>query len=404
MKIEQVAQHFAKATDCPVAIYDFNEKAIRLLGVLKEDDLAYFDFEEVKAYAELHRYTSSSKCYSVCTTRNHFLYSIVFLGDRDRALLAGPVRQKEMPNRNTIFLSASSPTNREKTEKVFHTLLMLSNVQFAYLGEHLSLLCEYWETNDSLPEMRSAISEDGYRQIIKSEEKYSTTIHSIEEQVHAPFFYFVELKKALVRGDLNVLNQLNFDLDLPGDLLIEGDVMRSLKNNSISGIGWIVCLSIENGAPYEQTLTLADKCIRRIEGAKHPNEIMILTKESFEALIRAHHTSRNKAYSWPVTQVLQYIRKNYKEYISLEKLAAHTKLSAVYLSKLIKKETGRSLSDHINRTRIDESKQYLKHTNLPMSDVSQLVGYNYQNYFNKCFKAMEGIPPIEYRKRFGMVN
>jgi len=96
--------------------------------------------------------------------------------------------------------------------------------------------------------------------------------------------------------------------------------------------------------------------------------------------------------------VIEYIESHYAEKITLDMLARHTNLSASYLSNLIKKETGLSLMDNINKVRVEQSKKLLLSTNLSSHEVALSVGFSYQNHFASTFKKITGFSPTDFRK------
>ncbi|MCF0129572.1 MAG: response regulator [Pseudobutyrivibrio sp.] len=82
-----------------------------------------------------------------------------------------------------------------------------------------------------------------------------------------------------------------------------------------------------------------------------------------------------------------------------EELASMVHVSAGYLGRIFKKETGMSISDYILSKRIIVAKQLLKKTNLSITDVSARVGISYSSYFTKVFKEQVGMTPQEYRQQ-----
>lgn len=98
-------------------------------------------------------------------------------------------------------------------------------------------------------------------------------------------------------------------------------------------------------------------------------------------------------------RVVQYIRENFKDNdLSLTCLADHFHVTAIYISKSVKKISGISFIDYLNRLRIDQSKQLLSSTDRSVRDISSEVGYDSDKNFIRVFKKYEGITPGQYRK------
>ena len=68
-----------------------------------------------------------------------------------------------------------------------------------------------------------------------------------------------------------------------------------------------------------------------------------------------------------------------------------------YLSRLFKKETGESVTEHLTLLRIEKAKKLLKDDSLRLRDVAMAVGFNDVSYFSNTFKKIAGTPPTEFR-------
>ncbi|ALB45148.1 response regulator transcription factor [Clostridium beijerinckii] len=98
-----------------------------------------------------------------------------------------------------------------------------------------------------------------------------------------------------------------------------------------------------------------------------------------------------------VDLVTEYIKSNYHETIDLAALASHFGFSISYLTKIFTKYMNMSPSKFIKEYRINISKQLLRNVSLPVSTVSEKVGYPDQFHFSKTFKQITGMSPSDYR-------
>lgn len=96
-------------------------------------------------------------------------------------------------------------------------------------------------------------------------------------------------------------------------------------------------------------------------------------------------------------RILDYIHNHYKEELLYEEVAEEIGISYSYLRKLIKKETGKSLNDYINKLRIEEAKVLLRDTNQSLVAIANEVGYHNLQSITRYFKKFEGISPKEFR-------
>ncbi len=106
-----------------------------------------------------------------------------------------------------------------------------------------------------------------------------------------------------------------------------------------------------------------------------------------------HHQSDRKLFD-----ILEYIENNY-ESCSLKTVAQHFGFNEKYLTMILKKKTGRSFVEHLQEQKLGKAKMLLMDTDLSITDVITLSGYNNTNFFYKKFEVSEGCTPGEYRRR-----
>lgn len=98
-------------------------------------------------------------------------------------------------------------------------------------------------------------------------------------------------------------------------------------------------------------------------------------------------------------EIKRYIDTNYRENLTLDKLAALAHLNKYYLAHTFQKEYGISPITYLSRRRIEESKYLLGNTSHTLAQVSELLGFSSPSYFSQCFRKAEGISPNEYRRQ-----
>lgn len=95
--------------------------------------------------------------------------------------------------------------------------------------------------------------------------------------------------------------------------------------------------------------------------------------------------------------IVQYIQKNYKA-LTLNDLAEYFHYSESHLSLLIKKNLGLKFTTLITNLKMEDSKDYLINTDLPIEKISEYVGYNSVEHFSRMFKRYYKKSPQQYRK------
>lgn len=87
---------------------------------------------------------------------------------------------------------------------------------------------------------------------------------------------------------------------------------------------------------------------------------------------------------------------------SIEHLAEQLSVTQRYLSDTLKKETGKSTTEHLQLYLIDTAKNLLLKPESSISDVAYELGFEYPQYFSRLFKKKEGISPKDYLEKFKM--
>lgn len=73
-------------------------------------------------------------------------------------------------------------------------------------------------------------------------------------------------------------------------------------------------------------------------------------------------------------------------------------MSTNYLSDMLKKETGKSIKEHIDSYIVDKAKSILLKSNKKVSQIAYDLGFDYPQSFTRLFKNKTGTSPAEYRK------
>ena len=82
---------------------------------------------------------------------------------------------------------------------------------------------------------------------------------------------------------------------------------------------------------------------------------------------------------------------------SVKYFAEQLHLSPNYLSDLLKKETGKNGTEHIQLHVIELAKDRLLSSTVSVSEIAYDLGFEYPQYFSKMFKKNTGMTPAEFR-------
>lgn len=86
----------------------------------------------------------------------------------------------------------------------------------------------------------------------------------------------------------------------------------------------------------------------------------------------------------------------------IEHLAEKLSVSQRYLSDTLKKETGKTTTEHLHLYLINEAKNILLDPKKTVSEVAYELGFEYPPYFSRLFKKKEGMSPTEFREKYRM--
>lgn len=93
----------------------------------------------------------------------------------------------------------------------------------------------------------------------------------------------------------------------------------------------------------------------------------------------------------------EYIALHYGEKISAREIAENVHVTAAYLSRLFREETGQTLRAYLIGYRVEKAKALLSGTNLSLYEIAARVGFYDSAHFFHTFSAREGVSPGEYR-------
>lgn len=176
------------------------------------------------------------------------------------------------------------------------------------------------------------------------------------------------------------------------------DTLRSLRNYGIV-LNTLLRKAAEQGSVHPLHIDrLSSSMARKLETTRTSAEIFQLfsTMVHKYCLLVKNHSMKN--YSQLVQHVILRIETDLVSDLSLKAHAAHLNVNASYLSNLFKKETGVTLTEYVNRARIDHAIFLLNTTDMQIQSIAQSCGVPDVNYFTKLFKRTIGKTPKEYRQ------
>ena len=160
----------------------------------------------------------------------------------------------------------------------------------------------------------------------------------------------------------------------------------------------ITRLCKQKGMELELAFRMSDFYIQKlddihtIEGVRSLHDAMVLDYTE-----KMRRFSRSDTNSKHISVCKEYIYSHIKERITVEDLADVLGVSASYLSRLFKKETGDSVSTYIRRQKIEMSKNLLQYSDYSMIEIANRLSFSSQSHFIQQFRETVGMTPKKYR-------
>jgi two-component system, response regulator YesN len=163
-----------------------------------------------------------------------------------------------------------------------------------------------------------------------------------------------------------------------------------LQSVIIAGHRWL-----ERAKGSGQGGSLPSATVYALEADLRPEEEVFKLLSSL--MTTYHETLSDSRYSY-VHRAVAYIREHLDHNLSLQEVARFVHLNPNHFSEVFKKETGQSYIEFVTQERIRKAASILQTTQLKVSEVARMVGYEDFKYFSQQFKKHTGLTPSEYRQ------
>lgn len=121
-----------------------------------------------------------------------------------------------------------------------------------------------------------------------------------------------------------------------------------------------------------------------------------LSRGGFHAMEKSLSNHAREA----VEQAVAFLESNYREDVSLSRIATHFHICPSYLSRVFSCRMGMSLVQYLHHVRVEEACRRLRSSHTAISEIATDVGYNEIAYFSRRFRKETGISAMEYRKKY----
>ncbi len=138
--------------------------------------------------------------------------------------------------------------------------------------------------------------------------------------------------------------------------------------------------------------------LKLIEKSESAEELNSLLEDVAIRIAAKVNSFNNRSIKLILRKAIDYIQEHYSEPVTLNEVAENIYVSTFYISRMFKKELGKSFVDYLNDVRVEKAKELLKDIKYKTYEVAEIVGISDPHYFSKLFKKYSGMTPSEYRE------
>lgn len=128
---------------------------------------------------------------------------------------------------------------------------------------------------------------------------------------------------------------------------------------------------------------------------------LILTELSRDYITRLYTAKTNDIYTRSMSktvELIHFLNNYYSSKITGQIIEKELDMSFDHLNRIFKRIYGQTIFSYLTEIRIKHAKDMLEETDLPISEVAYLIGFEDSSYFTKYFKQHTGTTPTQFWK------
>lgn len=177
------------------------------------------------------------------------------------------------------------------------------------------------------------------------------------------------------------------------ELRVDSNTVGCEQISEIKNLFYLYYNEIEKFAETENIGAQTAPLLSAYAEAVRANSLREMNKWLFKALQGVSEIFQN---DYVIVKVKSYIKKHYKENITLTEAANMLQISECHLSRLFKKETNENFRKYLLNTRINAAVELLKNSNKKICEIANEVGYSNPEQFSRMFKQVTGKSPKSF--------
>ncbi|WP_195415271.1 response regulator transcription factor [Enterocloster citroniae] len=152
-------------------------------------------------------------------------------------------------------------------------------------------------------------------------------------------------------------------------------------------------LSAEETAVLEHMIHMSDRTVERLDAGILCDGV----RDVIEYCMSVGYEEAVHTVSDIMRRAAAYIDEHYNEDLSLSALAKQFGMESTYFSKTFRQETGENLMLYITRKRMEKADSYIRESEISLTEIAFMVGYDDYAYFSRVFRKYFGRSPRDYR-------
>lgn len=179
---------------------------------------------------------------------------------------------------------------------------------------------------------------------------------------------------------------------------LKPDTLESIRIKVIEFVLWAEHMAFESGSM--ETYHFGDRShyLKEVFRRTDLKDLKIWFVDKVSEAAKNIYRKKEKQASSVIHQAKEYIKQNFCNDISLDRVSREVNISPYYFSKLFKEEMGENFVEYITNIRMEQAKQMLANPAYSIKEVCAGSGYSDPNYFSRIFKKCTGLTPSEYRE------
>lgn len=233
-----------------------------------------------------------------------------------------------------------------------------------------------------------------------SGETIETLYETKENQFHNQSIEIESIYLNYIRtGNFEGISSLAINESAMHTGILASNNTRQLKNLIIVTTTLATRAAIDGGMDVDAAFHLSDYYIQNAELTNDTNVLYHLLGQ-----INYDFAQKVAEYKVPATsddllqKALHYVLQHTNCHITVSDVAEFVGFSRSYFSSYFKENLGFSIGAFILRCKLEEGRQLLRHTDKPLSIISNYLCFSSQSHFQTAFRKEYEMTPLQYRK------